>query len=341
MQSVILGLPSNGTSGMLFQGKGKEYRTYKPRPFSDVNQYNSIYFENRLNKPVAARILMQPEVGDGQMDSYPNPLDKYGKTKILEVENTQQPDGGALIQAKAAGLMQAAGLMKAAGLDEDEDQQVSSVLHPRNTRIPKKRRGKGIAFNEDELEKLQGSGIGGGSNETTDEVLKFFKTKIKKGKKIPLSLFNRLLNAKESGGSIGRKLTRPSKLRKYIALDEEGNPVVKRGGDGDSNGGFWSGIANIIPNLVKQGQDTFDFMFDAKVKQQQRDNQEIQNKIDRIRLERELNDLQAEGKQNQQAPPSGEGMSKHRISREEFIRRMKKAREAKRRMNHLKVAEGF
>lgn len=337
MHSVLLGLPSNGTSGMLFQGKGREYRTYKPRPFSDVNQYNSIYFENRLNKPVAARILLQPEVGDGQMDSYPNPLDKYGRTQILEVENTQQPDGGALIQAKAAGLMQAAGLMKAAGLDEEEDRQVSSVLHPRNTRVPKKRCGKGIAFNEEELEKLRGCGIGGGSSETTDDVLKFFKTKIKKGKKIPMSLFSRLLSAKESGGSIGRKLTKPSKLQKYIELDEEGNPIVKRGG-GDGEGGFWSQLANFVPNLVKQGQETYDFVYDAKVKQQQRDNQEIQNKIDRIRLERELNELQS---QNQQPPPAGQGAGANRMSREELIRRLMKIREAKLKRSHLKAAKGF
>ena len=29
MQSVVMGMPSNGTTGMNFQAKGKEYRNYQ------------------------------------------------------------------------------------------------------------------------------------------------------------------------------------------------------------------------------------------------------------------------------------------------------------------------
>ena len=32
MQSVVMGMPSNGTSGMNFQAKGKEYRNYQQQP---------------------------------------------------------------------------------------------------------------------------------------------------------------------------------------------------------------------------------------------------------------------------------------------------------------------
>ena len=167
------------------------------------------------------------------------------------------------------------------------------------------------------------------------DVLKFFKTKIKKGKKIPISFFNRLLNCKDTGGKIDKKLLRPSKLRKYIALNEEGHPVVKRGGEG-----FWDNIGSVIPNLIKQGQETFDFIKDSKVKQQQRDNQEIQNKIDKLKLQRELQSLENGENPNQEPiDPSGEGCGRKKISKEEFLMRMKKGREAKAR--RLKVAGGF
>lgn len=50
MESVVMGLPSNGMSGMNFIAKGKEYRNYKPVQLKEIDEYNPIFYENNTNE---------------------------------------------------------------------------------------------------------------------------------------------------------------------------------------------------------------------------------------------------------------------------------------------------
>ena len=225
--------------------------------------------------------------------------------------------------------------------------------------------GKGIAFNQKELAKLKGSGIMdvmrkakkaflGESDEEEEEVeeyeddneedeatkkeavlnvTRFLKHRIKKGKKIPPEVLRFLLKLREDPEF--RKYVSTHRMKKYITFDESGGAIVKRGGS------WWTQTLKYLPNivngvngLVNTGIAVNDAISAGRTKQQQEDILTMQNRIIQEQLNQQYNALRAQGTNPQVSTTIGngckpKGCGRTRLSKEEFLERMRRGKEAK------------
>ena len=124
-------------------------------------------------------------------------------------------------------------------------------------------------------------------------------------------------------------------MKKYITFDESGGAIVKRGGS------WWTQTLKYLPNivssvngLVNTGIAVNDAISAGRTKQQQEDILTMQNRIIQEQLNQQYNALRAQGTNPQVSTTIGngckpKGCGRTRLSKEEFLERMRRGKEAK------------
>ncbi|KAK8813379.1 hypothetical protein WA158_002971 [Blastocystis sp. Blastoise] len=212
METCILGMPSPGAFGINKIAVGKENRPYKPQPLKTLDEYNPLIFEVGPNSSFLVSNLKKKNQIENKINSYVNRDKEFGI-------NTGA--GGALIQAKPVGK----GVINKRRYDDTVDNQEEAhtsddpQINPTNFKARNRIgiKGKGLAYNSRELNKLQNNKGGGIITKTLGHTMK----------------------------AIGKATKRKS-------VEHIGNMLT--GDNNDSQGGIVNGSLNIIKKIANSNQ---------------------------------------------------------------------------------------
>ena len=167
--------------------------------------------------------------------------------------------------------------------------------------------------------------------EAMTRIARFLKYKIKKGRKIPPEIIRLLLKMRSDPEY--HKYLLEHRMRKYIDFDESGGAIVKRGGS-------WWGLAlkgvetglNLLNSGAAAYTNTKNALDTFKNRKVEGENRELSNEITNYELKKQKQRIDRE-RAADFLKKTGEGCKRggNRLSKEEFLERMRRGKEAKKR----------